>query len=82
MTVVKRGNCEWFKGIITIDEGKERLRFHSKYGWNFFNYLYTPRRNQKLDKQGTFVEKLETLPKKVLKEYLFVIILVSIFIFI
>jgi hypothetical protein len=43
MTAVKRGNGEWFKETITIDEGKERLRFHSRYGWNFLNYLYTPR---------------------------------------
>ncbi len=39
MMVVKRGNCEWFKKIITIDEGKEIKRFHNKYGWNFVETL-------------------------------------------
>jgi hypothetical protein len=57
MTTVKRRNYEWFKKIITIDEGKKRLRIQNTYGWNFFNYLYTPRRNPKLGKWGTFVEK-------------------------
>ncbi len=63
--VVKRGNCEWFKETITIDEGKKNLRFHSKYGWNFLDYLYTPRRNPKLDKWETFVEKIKTLLENV-----------------
>jgi hypothetical protein len=57
MTIVKRGNYEWLKETITINERKERLRFHSKYGWNFLDYLYTLRRNLELDKWGTFVEK-------------------------
>ncbi len=35
MTVVKKGNYEWFKETITIDEGKERLRVHNRYGWIF-----------------------------------------------
>ncbi len=56
MTAVKRRNREQFKKIITIDERKERLRIHIKYGWNFLNYLYTLKRNPKLDKWGTFVE--------------------------
>ncbi len=58
---IKRGNCEWFKKTITIDEGKEILRFHNRYGWNFLDYLYTPRKNSKLDKWGTFVENFKTL---------------------
>jgi uncharacterized protein YneR len=49
MKVVKRENCEWFKKSITIDEGYERLKFYNRYGWNFLNYLYTPKRNPKLD---------------------------------
>ncbi len=57
MMVVKRRNCKLFKETITIDEGKEILRFHNKYGWNFLNYLYTLKRNPKLDKWETFVEK-------------------------
>jgi hypothetical protein len=61
MMDVKGGSCEWFKIYITIDEGKERLRIHNRFGWNFFNYLYTPRRNPKLDKWVTFVEKFKTL---------------------
>jgi hypothetical protein len=35
MTAIKRGSHEWLKEIITINEGKERLRLHNKYGWNF-----------------------------------------------
>jgi hypothetical protein len=56
---------EWFKETITIDERKEILRFHSKYDWNFLDYLYTPRRNPKLDKWETFVEKFKTLLENV-----------------
>ncbi len=63
--VVKRGNCEWFKETITIDEGKKILKFHNKYGWNFFYYLYTPRSNPELDKWGTFVEKFKRLLENV-----------------
>ncbi len=63
--VVKRGNYEWFKETITIDEGKEMLRFHNKYRWNFLDYLYTPRRNPKPDKWETLVEKFKTLPNNV-----------------
>jgi hypothetical protein len=65
MMAIKRGNHEWFKETITIDEGKERLRFYSKYGWNCVDYLYTPRRNIELDKWGTFVENFKTLPDNV-----------------
>ncbi len=61
MTVVKRRNHEQFKRTITINEGKKRLRIHIRYGWNFLNYLYTPRRNPKLDKWGTFVKNFKTL---------------------
>jgi hypothetical protein len=57
MTTIKRGNCEWFKEIITINEGKERLRIHNRFGWNLLNYLYIPKRNPEFDKWGTFVEK-------------------------
>jgi hypothetical protein len=35
MTTGKKGNREWFKETITFDEGKGKLRFHNKYGWNF-----------------------------------------------
>ncbi len=63
--VVKRGNYELFKETITIDEGKEILKFHSKYGWNFLAYLYTPKRNPKLDKWETLVEKFKTFLENV-----------------
>ncbi len=59
--IVKKGNHEWFKKTITIDEGKERLKIQNRYGWNFLDYLYTLRRNPKLDKWETFVEKFKTL---------------------
>jgi hypothetical protein len=45
MMAIKKENCERFKETITIDERKEILRFHNRYGWNFLDYLYTPRRN-------------------------------------
>jgi len=61
MMVVKRGNYEWFKETIIINERKERLRIHNRYGWNFLDYLYTPKTNPELDKWGTFVEKFEAL---------------------
>ncbi len=63
MMAIKKGNHEWFKETITIYEGKERLRIHNRYGWNFLNYLYIRRRNPKLDKWGTFVEIFITLLK-------------------
>ncbi len=62
---IKRRNCEWFKETTTIDERKEILRFHNRYGWNFLNYLYTPRRNLKFDKWRTFFEKFKTLLENV-----------------
>jgi hypothetical protein len=65
MTAVKRRNCEWFKETIIIDKGKEIIRFHNRYGWNFLDYLYTPRRNPELDKWGTFVENFKTLLESV-----------------
>jgi hypothetical protein len=65
MTTITRGNREWFKKTVTIDERKERLKIQNKYGWNFFNYLYIARRNPKFDKWGTFVEKFKTLLKNV-----------------
>jgi len=61
MMVVKRGNYEWFKETIIINERKERLRIHNKYGWNFLDYLYTPKKKLELDKWGTFVEKFKAL---------------------
>jgi hypothetical protein len=67
MMVVKKENREWFKETITINERKERLRFYNRCGWNFLYYLYTPKRNLELDKWGTFVEKLKTLPENVQK---------------
>ncbi len=60
MTTVKKGNCEWFKEKITIDDRKKKLKIHNICGWNFLDYLYTPRRNSKLDKWGTIVEKFKT----------------------
>jgi hypothetical protein len=60
MTTVKKGNCEWFKEKITIDDRKKILKIHNICGWNFLDYLYTPRRNSKLDKWGTIVEKFKT----------------------
>ncbi len=59
--VVKRENREWLKESITIDERQERLKFYNEYGWDFLDYLYTPRRNPELDKWGTFVEKFKSL---------------------
>ncbi len=74
MTVVKRRNCEKFKRTITIDEGKERLRIHIRYGWNFLDHLHTPRRNLELDKWGTFVENFKTildnLQELIIKKYM------------
>jgi hypothetical protein len=35
MMAIKKGNREWFKETITIDEGKEILKFHNRFGWNF-----------------------------------------------
>jgi hypothetical protein len=62
MTTVKRGNREWFKKTITIDEGKERLRIQNRYVWNSLDYLYTPKENSKRDK-GEYL-------LKILKHYL------------
>jgi hypothetical protein len=59
MMIVKKRNHEWFQKTIKIDEGKERLRIQNRYGSNF--YLYTLRKNPKLDKWETFVEKFKTL---------------------
>ncbi len=56
MMVVKRGSQEWLKETITINEGKERLRLHNKYGWNFLDYLHTLERAPKFDTWGNLVE--------------------------
>jgi hypothetical protein len=48
MMTIKRGNCEWLKKTLKINEGTKRLRIHNKYGWNFLDYLYTPKRLQNL----------------------------------
>jgi hypothetical protein len=65
MMIVKKGNREWFKETIIINEGKEKFKTHNRYGWNFINHLYRPRRNPKLDKWGTFVEIFKTLSENV-----------------
>jgi len=59
MMTIKRRNHEWFKKTKTIDEGKERLRIQNKYGWNFLNYLYTPRRNPNFDKWEHLLKNLK-----------------------
>jgi hypothetical protein len=65
MTAIKKGSCEWLKETITINEGKKRLKLHNKYGWNFFNYLYTPKKALKFDTWGNFVDKFKTLLENV-----------------
>jgi hypothetical protein len=65
------------KEIITIEEAKQRLRINYNYGWNFQNYLYTPKNAPKLDEQSNFKYKFKTLPKKyknfLLKKYLVIL---------
>jgi hypothetical protein len=53
------------KENITVEEVKQRLRINCNYGWNFQNYLYTPRNAPKLDEWGNFKEKVKTLPKNI-----------------
>jgi len=65
MMTVKKGNHEWFNETIIINEGKERFKTHNRYGWNFIDHLYTPKRNPKLEKWGTFVEIFKTLSENV-----------------
>jgi hypothetical protein len=65
MTIVKIRSCEWLKETITINEGKERLRLQNNHGWNFLDYLYTPKRALELDTWGNLIENFKTLPKKV-----------------
>jgi hypothetical protein len=55
----KRRNYEWFKETITIDERKKKLRIHNRYGWSFLDYLYTPRRNPKLDNGEYLLKNLK-----------------------
>jgi hypothetical protein len=59
MTLVERRD-EWMKKIITLEETKQRLRINCGYGWNFQNYLYTPRNAPKLDEWGNFIKKFKT----------------------
>jgi hypothetical protein len=59
MTLVER-KYEWMKKIITIKEAKQILRINCSYGWNFQNYLYTPRNAPKLDEWGNFKKKFKT----------------------
>ncbi len=61
MTTIKKGNSEQFKKTITIDERKERLRIQNRYGWNFLDYLYTPKKNPKLDKWETLLGNVQEL---------------------
>jgi hypothetical protein len=42
MSIIRRKK-EWLKEILTIEEGKKRLRQHSSYGWSFMDYLHTPK---------------------------------------
>jgi hypothetical protein len=44
----KEGTMNGSNKLNTIDEGEEILRVHSKYGWNFVDYLYTPKEIQNL----------------------------------
>jgi hypothetical protein len=65
MMTIKRGNCEWLKKTLKINEGTKILRIHNKYGWNFLDYLYTPKRVPKLKTWGNIIEKFNTLPENV-----------------
>jgi len=56
---------EWFKEILTIEEGKERLQQHSNYGWSFVDYLHTPINTPELDKWNCFVDKFKSIPKNI-----------------
>jgi hypothetical protein len=62
MTLVERED-EWMKFFMNVEEFKQRLRINCNYGWNFQNYLHTPRNAAKLDEWGNFKEKFKTLPK-------------------
>jgi hypothetical protein len=63
MTFVER-KYEWMKEFIIVKKTKQTLRINCNYGWNFQNYLYTPRNASKLDEWGNFKEKFKTLPQK------------------
>jgi hypothetical protein len=49
------------KEIITIKEVKQRLKIHCSYGWNFQNYLYTPRNVPKIGEWGNFKKNFKKL---------------------
>jgi hypothetical protein len=49
------------KYIKIIEEAKQRLRINCSYGWNFQNYLYTPKNAPELDEWDNFKEKLKTI---------------------
>jgi hypothetical protein len=53
------------KETITISEGKERLKLYNKYGWNFLDDLYTPKKAPEFDTWGNFIKKFKTLLKNV-----------------
>ncbi len=61
MTLVEKKD-EQMKKIITIEEIKQISRINCSYGWNFQDYLYTPRNALELDEWGNFKEKFKTLP--------------------
>jgi hypothetical protein len=42
-------------------EAKQRLRINCSYGWNFQNYLHTPRNAPKFNEWGNFKKKFKTL---------------------
>jgi hypothetical protein len=53
MTIVERKD-EWMKEIITIEEVKEILKINCNCGWNFQDYLYTPRNALEIVEWGKF----------------------------
>jgi hypothetical protein len=55
------------KEIITIEEVKQKLRINCSYGWNFQNYLYTPRNALELNEWSNFKEKFKTLTENIQK---------------
>jgi hypothetical protein len=53
------------KDIIIVKKTKKRLKINYNHGWNFQNYLYTPRNAPKLDEWGNFKESFKTLPENI-----------------
>ncbi len=49
------------KETITISEGNERLRLHNKYGWNFLDYLYSPKKGSRTWYMGKLHWKIQNI---------------------